>query len=414
MKKLIILIVSIVIFQSCTVLTRCVKYYEADITDHEIFPYEEINTGNNKFHFKDGDKSLFEKQIVENKDSIDYTLDEYLKTGQTTAFLVIKNDSVLFEKYYKGYERSDISTFFSVSKSVTSLLVGIAVDEGAIKSVKDPVTDYIPELKDGDSMFKKLTIEHLLNMRSGIDFDESYSNPFSGMATLYYGTNQLAKIKRKGFKCAPGTKHEYQSVSTAILGIILERATGKKMAKYLEEKVWIPMGMENRATWSVDDKRHRSPKAYSGLNATAIDLAKIGRLYLNKGNWNGKQILSEDWVKKSFTPNVANDGYQYQWYSFQAHAADTSGNKFFQDSLTAVQKCKPLINEYKYYYTWENSDREKDKIGVKIYTGQYYALGLLKQILYIDPSKNLIIVRLGEGANFEYTDFMYKIGAMIK
>lgn len=412
MKKIILLLVIIAIFQSCTVLTRCIKYYDADITDHKIFPYTEVETGNNMYHFKNANKSLFDKQIVEKKDSIEYTLDKYLQTTSTTAFVVIKNDSVLFEKYYNGYKRSDISTLFSVSKSITSLLIGIALDQRFIKSVHDPVTKYVPEFREQDPMFEKLTIENLLNMRSGIKFSESYSNPFAGMAKLYYGTNQIGKIKRMKFECEPGSKHEYQSVSTAILGIVLEKATGMKMGKYLEKNIWIPMGMENKASWSLDDKRHQSTKAYSGLNATAIDLAKIGRLYLNKGKWNGKQIISEQWVKKSSIPNIENDGYNYQWYSFRANAV-ANGKRFFKDTITLKKTLKKLMDRYKYNYIWENDNLKGDRFGLQIYTGQYYALGIMRQVLYIDPVKNLIMVRIGARGDMEYSAFMYKLGTML-
>ncbi len=409
-QNLICLLIFIAFGYSCTVMTRSVKYLHADIDDYKIFPSVEINTGNEPFTFEAGNKKILGEYFIDKKDSSSLKLDEYLSKTSTTAFLVIRNDSILFEKYYNGYDREQISTLFSVSKSVTSLLVGLAVDDGFIESVHDPVTQYIPELRNKDSKFEELTIEDLLNMRSGLKFKETYSTPFSKMTRLYYGTNQLGKIKRMKFECEPGTKHNYQSISTAILGIIVENATGKELGKYLEEKVWIPLGMENGATWSLDDKKHRSAKSFSGLNATAIDLAKIGRLYLNNGNWNGKQIISEEWIQKSINPNMENDGYQYQWYNF-SFMGNFKGQVYFPDSISAQTRMDSMnFDKYQitqYQILQDNS--HNNKWWIDIYSDNYFALGIMKQVLYVNPKKNIIMVRLGEKGDFHYPNFMYKM-----
>jgi CubicO group peptidase (beta-lactamase class C family) len=242
-------------------------------------------------------------------------------------------------------------------------------------------------------------------MRSGLKFNETYSTPFSSMSRLYYGTNQLRQIKKLKFECEPGTKHKYQSISTAILGIVVENATGRKLGKYLEEKIWIPLGMENRATWSLDDKKQRSAKSFSGLNATAIDLAKIGRLYLNKGCWEGKQIISSQWIEKSTTPNMENDGYQYQWYNL-SFMGNFNGQKYFPDSVSVADRMDNL--EFKDYQILQ--DRSNDnQWWADIYTSNFFALGIMKQVLYVNPEKNIIMVRLGKSDDFEYPVFMYKM-----
>lgn len=386
-------------------MTRSIKYFKADIDDYKIFPYTEIKTGNNPFDFESDNKEVLKDFIVNSKDSSSLKLDEYLAETSTTAFLVIRNDSILFEKYYNGYDRAQISTLFSVSKSVTSLLVGLAVDDGYISSIKDPVTKYIPELADCDPKFKQLTIENLLNMRSGLKFKETYSTPFSKLTRLYYGTNQLGKIKRMRFECEPGTKHNYQSVTTAILGIVVENATGKELGKYLEEKIWIPLGMENNATWSLDDKKHRSAKSFCGLNATAIDLAKIGRLYLNKGSWEGKQIISSQWIEKSTTPDKKNDGYQYQWYNF-SFMGTFHGQKYFPDSISVATKMDKL--DFEDYQILQDKSQD-NQWWADIYTSNFFALGIMQQVLYVNPEKNIIIVRLGKDGDFDFLPFMYKM-----
>ncbi len=200
MKRLFFLIIiAITLLSSCTVLYRAVRYGSEDIDDHKIFPTYNFAENREKFHFVEASNELFDTLDVrwKYKDIEYHNLDSLLGNTSTRSFLVIRNDTILYERYFRGYKRDDISTVFSVSKSVTSLLVGIAIDEGFINDVKDPVVKYISELNTADPMFQKLTIEHLLDMRSGIDFDEDYSfNPFSEIARLYYGRNQLAQKKR--------------------------------------------------------------------------------------------------------------------------------------------------------------------------------------------------------------------------
>ncbi len=351
MKK-IALLVMVLSMQSCH-FTRMIKYYKADIDDHKIFPYTEVNKGEKTFYFKDGKNSVLAKKIdtiSTVKEGKRYLIDDFLKNQtQTTAFMVIKSDSIVYEKYYKGYKRDSISNIFSVSKSITSLLVGIAIDESIIKSINDPITNYIPELSKANKTFKKLTIAHLLNMRSGLKFNETYRNPFDEVSKLYYGKNQLKQISKLEFIHEPGTYHSYQSVCTTLLGIAIERASNKQLGKYLEEKLWKPLQMENNATWSIDDKIRKNTKAFCCLNTTAIDLAKLARLVLHKGRFDGKQIISEKWIEKITKANKENDCYQYQWYSYQC-------------------------------------------------SEDYYALGILGQIVFVAPKEELIIIRLGKSS----------------
>ncbi|RKD90476.1 serine hydrolase domain-containing protein [Mangrovibacterium diazotrophicum] len=413
---------------SCTVFYRTVRYGGADIDDYNVFPTYDLNVNEYKFHFTKSDYKLFDTLDVNwDYQGITYhNLDSLLENTSTRAFLIIKNDSIIYENYFRGYKREDISTVFSVSKSVTSLLIGIAIDEGYISSVNDPVTKYISELKHADPMFDKLTIKDLLDMRSGIKFNEDYSfNPFSKIARLYYGRNQFSLVKRLTFECEPGTRQEYQSISTAILGIVIEKATKQNFAKYFDDKVWKPLAMENTAKWSLDDKKHQSAKAYGGLSISAIDLAKIGQLYLNDGKYNNTQIVSAKWVEETLTPNVYNDGYQSQWYSFCGNGLDSTGNKYFNDSITAQKAWQVrYAKKYPYYEVsqvrkvdWNKKQQKKywslsrdNYWKLSIYTNQYYALGIMKQILFIDPAKKTIIVRLGDRSDFDnYTDLLYKI-----
>ncbi len=296
MKRLFYLIPFLLLLNACTILTREAIYRDADIDDYKIFPSYKFKENVQKYTFYAKQPSILDTMLFENVKGEKQNLSELLLGTKTRQFIVIQNDSILFEWNCKACKRSDYSTLFSTSKSITSLLTGIAIDEGLIENVNDTITKYLPELLDKAPEYKELTIKQLLNMRGGLKFNESYSHPLAGMARLYYGRHQWGKLKRMKFAHKPGTWHEYQSAQTALLGIVVEKVTGENLGKYFEEKVWQPLQMVNKGSWSLDDKRHRSAKAYCGLNLSAIDLAKIGRLYLNKGKFKGKQIVSEDWI----------------------------------------------------------------------------------------------------------------------
>lgn len=201
-----------------------------------------------------------------------------------------------------------------MAKSVTSMLIGFAIQDSLIGSEEDLVTKYIPELKENG--WDKVTLKHLLQMTSAMKFNESYCNPFGHAASYYYGRNlrkQLAKAKLEG---EPGTYFNYQSGQTQVLGLALERAlNGKKITTYLQEKLWTPLGMEYDASWSLDRKKNGLEKTFCCLNARAHDFAKLVRFYLNKGNWEGEQLLNEEWIEKSTkldTTAGSEDNYQYQ------------------------------------------------------------------------------------------------------
>jgi CubicO group peptidase (beta-lactamase class C family) len=348
--KKIFLLASLTAFLSIAIsscqLGRFVFYNFADIQDHKKFASRPLTTDGKPFLFQTTENGKFPR-LISAKNEISF--DKYLEDNNTVAFLIIKNDTIQYEKYFKGYEQASIVPSFSMAKSVTSILIGCAIDEGLIASVDEPITNYIPELKKNN--FQKVTIKHLLQMTSGIKFNESYINPFGDAASFYYGLNLRKLISKMKLKSEPGLKFEYVSGNTQLLGLVLERALkGKTITSYLQEKIWSPMGMEYAASWSIDKKKNGLEKTFCCLNARARDYAKIGRLYLNKGNWNGQQLVSQKWVEAS-TKAENKDGsssyYQYQWW-------------------------------------------------IPSTSGDYMAEGILGQFIYVNPNKNLIIVRLGK------------------
>lgn len=337
-----LMVIITILLTSCK-LGRFVFYNFADIKDHKKFQSRPLTAATSPFNFQITNKGKFPKELN------NIPFDKYLEDNKTVAFLIIKNDTIQYEKYFKGYDKESIVPSFSMAKSVTSILIGCAIDEGLIKSVDEPITSYIPELKKNG--LDKVTIKHLLQMTSGIKFNESYVNPFGDAASFYYGLNLRKEIGKMKLKTEPGKKFEYVSGNTQLLGLVLERSLkDKTITSYLQEKIWTPLEMEYDASWSIDRKKNGLEKTFCCLNARARDFAKIGRLYKNKGNWNGKQIVSQKWVEESTkldTSEGSANFYQYQWWL-------------------------PTPNE------------------------DFMAEGILGQFIYVNPKKDLIIVRLGK------------------
>ncbi|MEL6556875.1 MAG: serine hydrolase [Bacteroidota bacterium] len=399
-------------FTSCK-YGRFVVYNFADIKDYKKFPAVAVEKGDYTFSYATGPDSLDEKINsikITNSKGKKFLLDEYLdEETKTVAFMVIRNDSVLYDRYFEKYHDESIVTSFSVAKSFVSALVGIAIQEGFIKSVQEPITNYLPELAEANEKFSAITIENALNMRTGIKFNESsYANPFSEIAALYYGRNHFKLLKNSKFQGEPGSEYEYQSINTEILGLIVESATGKQLAAYFEEKLWQPLGMEYSGSWNIDSKKHQAPKAYCCINGVAKDFAKFGSLYLKDGYWNGSSIVNQDWVRKSTTFTPQNDGYQYQWYCDPEILREDGKTKYFEDSLSAT-KAVPELAEF-----WvQKSSRYSGKWYVTMPNSSFMAIGILGQLIYVDRSKNLVMVRFGKKNDSNYSYIFRSIGSVL-
>jgi len=321
---------------------RALVWMDADIKDYEKFPARTMNNAPPLFNFETVDSATQNQYlrvldtIVASQPSSPNTVtrasfDELLASTETTAFLIIKDDRLIYENYFNGYERDSVNTSFSVAKSFVSALVGISIDEGLIDSVDDPITKYIPELQNKDSRYSAITIKNLLSMASGLRYLEE-ETPFSDDTKTYYDPNLRAIALSAVIEGEPGERFHYNNYNYLLLGIILERATGMPVAKYMEEKLWKPLGMEAPASWSLDSETNGFEKMESGINARAIDFAKFGRLYLNNGsNWKGEQTISEKWVSTSTSANSTNDPsmeYQYGWWIYPPQD-DVDNNRHF-------------------------------------------------------------------------------------
>jgi CubicO group peptidase (beta-lactamase class C family) len=212
-------VIIILSFSSCKV-GRYVYYNFANITDHKIFPARQLKADSLKFIYPTAAVPKSPRSVTYNGTELPF--DQFLEQSKTVAFLIIQNDSIQYEKYFNGYDEESIVTSFSMAKSVTSLLIGCALDDKLIKSVDEPVTNYIPELKKNG--LEKVTIRHLLQMMSGVRFNESYANPFGDAASYYYGRNLRKYILNRKLENEPGTNFSYSSGDTQMLGLVLERA----------------------------------------------------------------------------------------------------------------------------------------------------------------------------------------------
>jgi CubicO group peptidase (beta-lactamase class C family) len=340
-------------------LTRTIFWGESDYRDHEKFPARTIHNGPSVSRFdKLPADNRYASQIeaIERDTNNGESLEEYLDASGTTAFLVIHDDRLLYERYFDGCDESSIHTSFSMAKSFASALVGIAIDEGHINSVNEPITNYIPELLEKDERFESITIRHLLTMSSGIKYEEGGDLPWSEEADdtkTYYATDlRKLALENSRIEGEPGEYFEYNNYNPLLIGMILERATGMSVSRYLQQKLWKPIGMEADGSWSLDSTSTGFEKMESGVNARARDFGRFGMLFAKEGKWEGEQLISRGWVEESTSADTSTDPSQ----------------------------------DYQYFW-WVNTPDGKDHFSARGNYGQY---------IYVAPEKDLVIVRLGK------------------
>lgn len=293
-------------------------------TMHDIFPSRTIAAGDAVWRFARDEQPLPAHYRFEGEQR---ALAEFLEDSETTGLLVARDGVILHESYYRGYDERSLATSFSMAKSFASALVGIAIEQGYIGSVRDPISDYAPELIG--SGYEGVSIHDVLTMSSGVSFDEDYDSFFSDVMWLpirIFGFREsvpevLVELERGR---EPGTYNEYISSDSLALSLLLSNATGRSVSQYLEETLWIPAGMEHPAAWNID--YHGNELTHAFLSVTLRDYARFGRLYLNEGRRDGRPIIPADWVRASLDhpephlqpgDNPASFwtfGYGYQWW----------------------------------------------------------------------------------------------------
>lgn len=329
-----------------------------------------------------GDAQFFDTRTVQAGDPIPWKVSDYfyewditgdlrksLEETETVAFLMVSDGEIVFEEYWGGYSDSSRSNSFSMAKSITTMLVQCAIQDGFIEDWNQPVKDFLPELKG--EYASVLTLRHLCTMTAGLDFNEHYKNPFDITAKLYYGPDvekllleNVPVIKQPGLG-----SYEYQSGATQLLGLCLMRATGRSEAEYASEKLWKPLGAVHSAEWHLDSKDGKE-LSFCCFNSNARDFARFGQMMLQKGNFNGTQILDTAFVDTATVP------FAVPYYGHSFWICDDYG------------------------------------------THVYYQRGILGQYIIVIPEYDVVVVRLGHsirGGDMEHSnDFRLIVQEVLK
>ncbi len=349
---IVLMVIAFIYYSTPSYIKKALVHLFPDVEDYKFFQNREIKSDNpipwNTAHdYMNYNLTKQERDSLENYKSI--------------AYLIIQNDSIVYEEYWDDFNKDSYSNSFSAAKSVVSLLLGAAIQDGYIKNVNQSVSEFIPEFND--ESYNKLCIKDLLTMSSGLNWNESYINPFSMTTQAYYGDNINELVLGLEVSETPGIEFKYLSGNTQLLAIIIKNATGKSLSDYAYEKIWRPLGATNSALWSLD-KKDGVEKAYCCINSNARDFARIGKILLNNGNINGEQIFPEDYLKQSITPAT-----------------------YLVDHRTLQ-----TVDFYGYHWWIVNHNGEQIP----------YARGILGQYIFALEKENAIVVRLGHKRSRNY------------
>jgi CubicO group peptidase (beta-lactamase class C family) len=311
-------VVAVVCLPACTPLQMVFRNLP-ETTDYRRFPQLVAQPSSQPFRFHYSPQGLAWQQHVNGLEicvrNEVLPIEQMLRKVKSTALLIIQRDTVMYEQYFNGHRPEDFVTSFSVSKAFVGTLLGIAIQEGLIQGMEQPVTDFLPELASRG--FDDVRIKHLANMCSGLHYGNGTVRFFLEAGKVYYTPNLRRHIAHTRAPTPAGTEFAYLNTNTEILAMVLEKATGKRLHEYFEEKLWQLIGTEQPLIWSADNRTVSAlPKAFCCMNALAHDFAKYGRLYQNIGNWNGRQVVDSAWVMKSFgydTDNECRPRYRMHW-----------------------------------------------------------------------------------------------------
>jgi CubicO group peptidase (beta-lactamase class C family) len=339
-----------------SLVARGIMWGDSDAGDIYRFPTRQMQAGAAPVLFEPAAGDVLSQVPVtaEALQAEEMPFATFLEKTNTTAFVVLHGDQLLYEVYFNGSSRKALQGAFSAAKSFTATLIGIAIEEGFIHNLDDPITDYLPELLERDSSFAEITIRHLVTMTSGLRWERSDSNPFSDDFITYYSPDLRATALESEIVEAPGGSFVYNDYNPLLLGMILERTTGMTVSKYMETRLWQPMGAEGYGSWSLDSEGSGFEKMFAGLNGRAIDLVKLGWLFLKGGRIGDKQVVPQEWV---------------------AAVADAD---------EAIFTDRGSYSNYYQHYWWLDTQN-----------GAYYAEGDKCQFIYVYPRADLVLARFG-------------------
>ena len=343
---IVIVVISVVIaiwISGYSYIYKTLIYTYPDLDDLNIFDTRIV---------KDSDPRPWPLSVNYNKTILPTDLENAIVKFETVAFLVIKNDSIAYERFRDGYTDQSFSNSFSVAKSIVGILTGIAIGEKLI-SLDDAVGKFIPEFKEGEN--GKLKVRHLLMMNSGLNWNESYSSLFSQTTEAYYGNKLKNLVTHLKVVEEPGKTFRYMSCNTVLLSMIIAETSGMNISDYAAQKLWTQMGATQPAYWSLDHFEGLE-KSYCCFYSSARDFAKVGKLYMDSGRWNGKNLVPYEFVKESLLP---------------INCIDDSGK---------------LVDYYGFHW-WLMT------LGTH---SIFYARGIYGQYIIVIPDERIVIVRLGK------------------
>lgn len=352
-NKIGLIILAIVVLLACTFfslpyyLRRALIHKKPKIDQYTIFDNRTIKAGKAEAWLISPNYNQFK---------LSPSMQDSLEKYKTTSFLVIQDGQIQFEKYWLGCNKDTYSNSFSMAKSIISLLIGVALEQGKIKSLDEPVGNYIPHFAKGNN--KKLTIKHLLTMSAGLSWKEAYSSPMCVTTQAYYGKSLPKLMETVDVAREPGKVFNYQSGATQLLAIVLQTAVNKNISEFASESLWQKIGSERDALWCLDQEGGLE-KAFCCFISNARDFARFGQLALNKGKWKNQQVVSERYFQEALTP--------------ASYLMDTTNHNSPVDF---------------YGYQWWIVRHGQSSI--------YYMRGILGQYVMVWPEKKAIIVRLGK------------------
>lgn len=374
-----LLCILLVVFSlsSCT-FSKLVWYFRPNLDDHRtgVFVCDTIHVGetnsvqtaNHSWATSIQALPTLAQWVTPQERLAKETVETFLKRQKTTAFIVLRNDSLLYEQYFNGAVPEQANIVFSVTKAITATLTAIAVEEGRLR-LSQPVADFFPAFAEKNQV--QLQIKHLMDMVSGLrwnDFKDLWR-----LGNLYYTDNQERFVAQYShYKYPIGTHFSYQSLATQILGLCLEKAIKQPLAQYMTSKLWQPAGMKYNAYWTLDSKKKRHARTFAGLALTARDMARFGQLLVHRGKWNGQQLIPLWFIKQLETRDLT------RWFGY--------------------------VNSY-----WRDGYEEAN-----FSASQYYcATGYKGQYIYVDPKKNMVIVRTGTGDDSNWAHIIGRLATLL-
>ena len=350
--------------QGCTALKTAIHNF-ADLDDHGIFATRPVEAAPAAAPLRSLVRvpRFMSEMRVPDEDGVQRPLDEYLDRTDTAAFVVLRDDRIVYERYARGYDARSLLNSFSIAKSIVSTLVGMAVAEGRISSLDATVADYRPDF--AQTAYGRVTLRQLIAMTSGVG-DAPTMLP--GRAQYYYGDDLADTVARGVAEAAPGQRWRYSEADVQMLGFVLEAAVGRTLSEYLAEKLWKPLGMEAPALWALD-REGGSEKAFGCVSARARDFARFGRLFLDGGYAGGARLIPAAWSNPSAFPGVQ------------------------------------TLDRYMHRHLWWFPEGNE---------GDYYAYGHNGQYLYVNPAARTVIVKFSETNHQDPVGMFRAVSAALK